>query len=75
MSRFISIPAISKRVPLLVYVQGIREAKRHPDREFKHGLTTWWPVTGAEIVQQFRDGMHARISAGIPYCKRGLRHD
>jgi hypothetical protein len=39
--------------------------------EFKHGLTTWWPTTGREMMRQFRDGMNDRISQGIPYDRRG----
>lgn len=69
--RTISLPAIRKTVSLKAYVAAIKTAKANPDIEFKHGLTTWWPTTGAEIVRQFRRGMHDRISQGIPYSQRG----
>lgn len=72
--RYISLPAINRRVTLTGYVAAVRHAKQNPNAEFKHGLTTWWPTTGAEIVDQFREGMNARINAAIPYSKRGKDH-
>ena len=65
---YISLPAISsnKRIPLGAYVRGIKLAKARPDHEFKHGLTTWWPTTGREIVEQFLEGVHDRITNGRP---------
>lgn len=70
--RYIGIPAIDRRVTIGAYVRAVQLAKRHPDTTFKHGLTTWWPTTGAEIMAQFRQGMVERINAGIPYSKRGM---
>lgn len=58
-------------VSLKAYVAAIKVAKANPDTEFKSGLTTWWTTTGAEIMKQFRRGMHDRINAGIPYIERG----
>ena len=69
--RVIHLPAINKRVPLGAYVVAIKIAKAHPDREFKTGLDTWWPTSGAEIVEQFRAGMHRRINQAIPAISRG----
>ena len=69
--RAIYLPAIGKRIPLAAYVQGAKLAKANPEAEFKHGLTCWWPCTGAEIMEQFRAGMHDRITQGIPYSERG----
>jgi hypothetical protein len=71
MRRTITLPAVNKRVPLGVYVRGIKAAKANPDQQFKHGLTTWWATTGREIVKQFQHGMHERITQGIPYHQRG----
>lgn len=71
MRRTIRLPAIDRVVPLGVYVAAIRRAKAAPDQEFKHGLSTWWPTSGAEILRQFRRGMHERINAAIPYSARG----
>jgi hypothetical protein len=51
--------------------KAIRQAKANPDVEFKHGLTTWWPTTGREIVEQFRRGMVERINEAKPYSLRG----
>lgn len=52
-----------KRVTLRAYMAAVRKAKANPDARFSEGLTCWWPCTGADIVQQFREGMHDRINA------------
>lgn len=59
----IRLAAIDRTVPLGAYVAAIKRAKANPEAEFKHGLTTWRPTTGAEIVRQFRRGMHDRINS------------
>lgn len=69
--RHVYLPAIEKRVPLGAYVVAVKTAKANPEQVFKTGLTSWWETTGAEIVEQFRRGMHERISEGIPYSERG----
>lgn len=69
--RYISIPAVDKRVGLGRYIQGVKMAIHNPDAEFKHGLTCWWPVTGKEIRRQFLQSVHDRINQGIPTLKRG----
>lgn len=69
--RVIHLPAVNMTVPLSAYVHAVRLAKQNPDAEFKHGLTTWWPVKGREIVGQFRQGMNDRINQAIPYARRG----
>lgn len=65
--------ANDKKVFICDYVAGIKLAKTNPDAEFKYGLTTWWPVTGKEIMQQFRASVHDRINknglADIHYKK------
>ena len=68
--RYISLPAVNKRVSLTNYVKGIKLAKANPEVEFKHGLTCWWSCTGADIMQQFRNGMMDRINQAIPYSQR-----
>jgi hypothetical protein len=73
MPRTVYLPAIERRVSLSAYVAAIKTAKANPDQEFKHGLTTWWPTTGREIVAQYRAGMHDRINQAIPYHRRGLQ--
>jgi hypothetical protein len=71
--RFITLPALDyRRVSLRSYVRAIRLAKANPETEFKHGLTTWWPTTGAEIMRQFWKGVEDRINEAIPYQRRGL---
>jgi hypothetical protein len=72
MKRYISLPATGKHIPLAEYVRGVKLAKANPTVEFTHGLTTWWPTTGEEIMRQFRSGMHDRITQGIPYSQRGV---
>lgn len=69
--RTIYLPAVEKTVPVGAYVAAVKMAKANPERQFKHGLTTWWPVSGAEIVKQFRDGMMDRINQAVPYHQRG----
>ena len=72
MRRVVYIPAIERHVTLGNYVRAVKMAKAEPDREFKTGLTTWWPTRGAEVVRQFRHGIHERINEGIPAAQRGL---
>lgn len=72
MTRYIHLPAIDKKVPLGAYVRAIKMAKANPTTEFKTGLTTWWPTTGAEIMRQFWAGVVDRINEGKSYSQRGL---
>lgn len=69
--RTIYLAAIGRRVTLAVYLRGVRLAKANPEREFKHGLTCWWPCAGRDIVRQFLDGINDRINQGVPYVQRG----
>jgi hypothetical protein len=71
MMRTVYLPAVDINVSLGVYAAGVKLAKANPDREFKHGLTCWWPCTGREIVRQFLAGVQNRINQGIPYSQRG----
>ena len=63
--RYIELPAVAKRVSLRQYVAAIRTAKANPDLEFKHGLTCWWPCTGAQIMRQFREGCRERMARRV----------
>ena len=71
------LPAIERTIPLQTYVNAIKRVKSLPlESVYPQGLTTWWPTTGEEIMEQFRRGMNERISAGIPYSQRGVvQHD
>lgn len=69
--RVVTIPAIHRQVTIRQYVRAIQRAKAHPDTMFSHGLTTWWPTNGRDIVRQFREGMHQRINDAVPYVQRG----
>lgn len=69
--RMIYLPALERRVTLGQYVTAVKLAKVNPDRDFKHGLTCWWPCTGSKICSQFREGVHERINNQIPYTQRG----
>jgi len=75
MKRAIYCPGVSRWVPLDVYVKGIKLAKANLDREFKQGITCWWPCTGREIVKQFYQGLQDRINQGIPWIERGIETD
>ena len=68
--RYITIPAIDKKVSIRNYIAGIRLAKANPEKTFKHGLTCWYACKGADIVKQFVDGIHDRINQAIPYIDR-----
>lgn len=67
----VGLPAVDKVVPLDAYVRAVKTAIANPQQEFKHGLTCWWPCTGAAIQAQFLAGVHDRINQGIPYTERG----
>lgn len=69
--RTIYCPGIERSVPLGAYLAAVRLAKANLGREFRQGLTCWWPCTGREIVGQFLVGMHDRINQAIPYVTRG----
>ena len=71
--RVIHLPAIDKVVPIGAYVQALKIAKAYPDKTFSTGFTTWWPITGEEIMEQFRQGMMQRINEAIPYVQRGQK--
>lgn len=60
--RVIGLPAINKSVTIAQYCKAVKRAKANTAGTFPHGLTTWWPTPGAQIVQQFREGMHDRIN-------------
>ena len=66
------VAGIDRSITLGQYVAAIRLAKANLDQEFKYGLTTWWPTTGAEIRRQFLQGVHDRINQGIPAIRRGI---
>lgn len=69
--RTVYLPALGIRVTLAAYLQAVRMAKANPEMMFKTGFTTWWPTTGAEVMDQFREGMMERINQAIPYIERG----
>ena len=71
--RVIHLPAIDKVVPLGAYIRATKAAKENPERTFSTGFTTWWPTTGVEIMEQFREGMMYRINQAIPYMQRGVK--
>ncbi len=71
--RTIYLPALGRHVTLAAYLQAVRMAKANPDMTFKTGFTTWWPTTGAEVTEQFREGMMDRINQAIPYSQPGRK--
>jgi hypothetical protein len=73
MMRKVYVPGYEQWVTLGQYVKAVKMAKDNPDREFTKGLTSWWPVTGREIVHQFMDGVEQRITEGISYSERGIQ--
>ena len=69
--RYITLEATGKKIPLGLYVRGIKKAKANPDAEFPYGLTCWWPCTGREILRQFVEGVQDRINSKVPHIDRG----
>jgi hypothetical protein len=71
--RTIYLPALGRNVTLAAYLEAVRMAKANPDKTFKTGFTTWWPTTGAQVMEQFREGMTDRINQATPYIERGKK--
>ena len=69
----IYLPAVEKTVTVGQYVRAVRVAKANPTAEFKHGLTTFYPCTGAEIMRQFREGCHDRQRQRMDFVRKGDR--
>lgn len=65
----IYVPGIGRTVTVAAYCAAIRKAKANPDATFPHTLNGWWPGTGADIVNQFRQVRNARITAGRPITR------
>ena len=64
--------ASGRVVTLGQYVAAVKMAKANPDTEFRQGLSSEWPCTGAEVVRQFREGMVDRLNQAVPRIDRGL---
>jgi hypothetical protein len=60
-------------VSLGAYVAAVK--KVDPARTYDRGLTGWWPVTGAEVLEQFRAGVHDRINCHDPAYGKGRKWD
>jgi hypothetical protein len=71
--RTIHIAATGHTVRLGAYVAAIGKAKANPDAMFRYGLTTWWPVTGADIRRQFMDGVNDRINRHLAGYGKGRK--
>lgn len=69
--RTIYLPSIERSITIGQYVRAIKLAKKHLNKEFKQGLNCWWPCSGQDIVNQFRDAVQDRINQAIPYMLRG----
>jgi hypothetical protein len=69
--RTIYLPAIERSVTLPAYLKAVKTAIANPGQTFKHGLSCWWPIDGAEIRRQFFAGVQDRINQAIPYTGRG----
>lgn len=62
------------RVPVPQYLNALRIAKANPSITFAKGLRGWWPVTGAEIIREYRQDMHDRINARGGLMRYGRIH-
>ena len=56
------LPATHKTISLRAYLDGYKQAKANPTATYAHGLTTWWPCSGAEILSQYRAEFQAVIN-------------
>lgn len=56
----------SRRVSLASYLSVVRAAKLHPLTQFRTSLRSWAPSSGEQIVREFRDALHEKISRGMP---------
>lgn len=66
--------ANGRRVSLGCYVAAWRQAREaEPETMFRHGPATWWPVTAADALAQFRDGLNDRINRHAPHYGRGRK--
>ena len=62
-AHYITLTATSKRIPVRAYTAQLKAVfAADPAIEYSHGLTTWWPVTGADIRREFRQSIHERIN-------------
>lgn len=73
MQRTIYLPAICRSITLAQYCAAFRIAKINPDRRFRQTFQDWNGGTGADIVREFRRGMHDRINAGSYRMAEGWR--
>jgi hypothetical protein len=71
--RAIYCPGPDKWLTLGQYVKAVKMAKANPTTTFKQGITCWWPVTGAEVVEQFYRGLEDRINQAVPWMERGVK--
>lgn len=66
----IYLPALQQHVSIRAYVEAVKLAKANPDALFKHGLDSWWPTKGAEIVRQWWRTAVDRMNAQRPFVER-----
>jgi hypothetical protein len=57
----------NKKITLKTYLRAWRilrsiPAEKRPLIECKEGLTTWYPVTAAEVLRQYQDALMDRIN-------------
>lgn len=69
--RTIYLPAIERSVTLAEYILAVKLALRNPDLEFRTGLKSFFPVTGRELVGEFRQQIDERVNEATPYLTRG----
>lgn len=73
MARLIALGS-GARVPVPDYLAALRIAKSNPSITYARGLRNWWPVTGAEIIREYRADMHDRINARGGLFRYGRVH-
>jgi hypothetical protein len=58
----IKVSTPTRVISIKMYLNGWRNAKKHPRDEFKHSLRGFMPATGEEIRKQYLEMLHERIN-------------
>ncbi len=71
-NRYVTL-GTGRQVSLSAYVAAWRRVKAmKPDAVIRNGIQ-WFDQSAAEVLRQFRDGMHDRINRHLPGYGRGRR--
>lgn len=64
---YVAFGASTRAVPIREYVKVWRAVSAAPPGTmYSSSLCGWWPATREEVLEQFREGLHARINKHVP---------